>query len=40
MESTIDPIAYLMTGGGAIGGYLLSRLLGGKNGNILQILPA
>ena len=41
MESTTDPIKYLMNGGGgAIGGYFLPRLLGGKNGNILQILPA
>ena len=31
--TTTDPIMYLITGGGAIGGYVLSRLLGGKNGN-------
>lgn len=31
--TTTDPIMYLITGGGAMGGYVLSRLLDGKNGN-------
>ena len=31
--TTTDPIMYLITGGGAIGGYVLSRFLGSKNGN-------
>ena len=35
MEPTTDPITYLMTGGGvgggAVGGYILSRVLGNNN---------